>query len=423
MCFFLGIILMKLLLIHQSFVLPSESGGTRHYELGKAMVAGGHQFSVITSDVSYLSGEKLGEKLGVSADGINVLRVKTSSKHHKNFIWRIYGFINFMFRSFAAGLRQRDVDVVMGTTPPIFQALSAWAVAMIKRKPFVLEVRDLWPDFAVAMGVLKNKFAIKVATMLEKFLYKRAAAIIVNSPAYIDHVISKGVQRKNIHLIPNGVDIDMFHCDLDAQECRQKLGLPGNKFLVTYAGALGMANDIATIIKAAVELRSKEEIHFLIAGDGKEKKALESIVDELGCSNITFMGSLPKVEIPLLLKASDLCLATLLNIDMFKMTYPNKVFDYMAAKKPVILAIDGVIRDVVETANAGIFVSPGDVKALATAVLDMQKNHEKCVNFGEAGYGYVTKHFARNLQAENFIALLETISAGSEVCTADGGSK
>lgn len=402
---------MRILLIHQAFVSPSEAGGTRHYELAQRLIQEGHNFTIVASNLSYLTGQHAIEGKGglvreQTIDGIRVLRAYTYPALHKSFVWRIVSFLSFMLTSVWAALRAGPVDLVMGTSPPIFQAFSAWLVAFLRRKPFLLEIRDLWPEFAIDMGVLKNPILIRLSRWLERFLYWRATHIVVNSPAYRDYLIKKGLHKSKISLIPNGVDTKTFDPAADGSAIRQEFGLDG-KFVITYAGALGMANDISTVLRAANYLRDDPKIHFLLVGDGKERVRLEAETKHLDLSNVTFAGSRPKTMIPCILAASDACLATLQDIPMFRTTYPNKVFDYMAAGRPTLLAIDGVIREVIETAQGGIFIPPGDAEALAEAARALSQDPEQGRLMGESARAYVAEHFDRDQQAEQLIVLVQ----------------
>jgi len=403
---------MKILLIHQAFVGPNEAGGTRHYEFARHLIQQGHEFTIVASSLSYLTGQRTVESNRLvqeqNIDGVRVLRAYTYPSLHKSFVWRIISFISFMFTSIWAGLRAGPVDLVMGTSPPIFQAVSAWIVALLKRRPFLLEVRDLWPEFAIDMGVLKNPLLIRLSRWLESFLYARATHIVVNSPAYRTYLIEKGVSPEKVTLIANGVDTTAFLPRADGKAIRNRYRLDG-KFLVTYAGALGLANDIGTLLGAAHRLRDETGIHFLLVGDGKERDHLEAQAKSLHLTNVTFAGPHSKAVMPEFLAASDVCVATLQNIPMFRTTYPNKVFDYMAAGRPTVLAIDGVIREVVETANGGVFVPPGNIEALANAILKLSQDREHAQAMGEAARAYVVENFDRQQQAVVFGSLVKQL--------------
>jgi len=404
---------MRILIIHQWFATPSEPGGTRHFELTSKLVERGHQCAIVASNLSYVTGGKIIDGRGLvveqSVGGLRILRAYAYPSVHRSFTGRLVSFFSFMATSVWAALRVKDVDLVMGTSPPLFQAVSAWLVALLRRRPFLLEIRDLWPEFAIDIGVLKNPVLIKLSRWLERFLYGRATHFLVNSPAYRDYLVDKGIAPERISLIANGVDPDMFQPQADGQSVRQQLRLDG-KFVVTYAGALGMANDIETILRAASQLRDDRSIHFLFVGGGKEQANLQKLAQSLNLENVTFAGGRNKNEMPEILAASDACLATLKNIPMFRTTYPNKVFDYMAAARPTILAIDGVIRDVVENAEGGIFVPPGDATALAEAVRSLRADPDRGRSMGLSARRYVQEHFNRHRQADDFADLLEHLS-------------
>jgi glycosyltransferase involved in cell wall biosynthesis len=400
----------RILLIHQAFVSPDQAGGTRHYELAQHLVQNGHDFTIVASDLSYLTGERaVAPGKGIVSkqvhNGVTVLRAYTYPALHRSFVWRVVSFISFMVSSVLASLRAGPVDLVMGTTPPIFQAASAWLVAWLRGRPFLLEVRDLWPEFAIDMGVLTNPLLIALSRALEAFLYARATHVLVNSPAYRDYLIAKGVPTGKISLIPNGVIPELFDPNDDGSELRARLGL-ADRFIVTYAGAMGMANDLETVLRAAQHLADVPHIHFLFVGDGKERANLQAASNQMGLGNVTFAGAFPKSHMSTVLAASDACLAILKNIPMFRTTYPNKVFDYMAAGRPTILAIDGVIRQVIETAGGGVFVPPGDDAALATAARTLASDPERSRAMGAAARAYVVQHFNRRQQAQDFEQLV-----------------
>lgn len=408
---------MHVLLIHQAFVSPDEPGGTRHYELARHLVGHGHRFTIVASILSYLTGQRTIAHRGLIAaqnlGGVRVLRAYAYPALHRSFFWRVVSFLSFMLTSIGAALRAGSVDIVMGTSPPIFQAVSAWLVAAIRRRPFLLEIRDLWPEFAIGLGVLANPVLISLSRWLECFLYARATHILVNSPAYRDYLLGKGISAVKISLIPNGVDPAKFDPDAQNASVRQQWQL-GEKFVVTYAGALGMANDIQTILQAANRLHDRSHIHFLLVGDGKERSNLEALARQMNLPNVTFAGALPKSQMRDVLAASDACVATLKDIPMFRTTYPNKVFDYMAAGRPTILAIDGVIRQVVEAAKGGIFVSPGDDAALADAVRSLSQDRQRARAMGRAGRLYVIEHFNRHRHAEQFEELVQRLAGQGE---------
>ncbi len=397
---------MHILLIHQIFVALDQPGGTRHHEIARYLKQQGHDVTVIGSSVSYLTGVKEDAQNRKQTDdlGVNIIRSYTLPTMNRSFVWRVFSFLSFMISSFFNGLFVRDVDLVWGTTPPIFQAPTAWLLARLKGVPFLLEVRDLWPAFAVAVGVLKNKTLIRMSEWLERFLYRHADHVMVNSPGFIDHVKARGA--KQVALIPNGTDPDMFQPKAKGRSFRKQHDLQ-DKFVILYAGAHGLSNDLDVLLDAAERLKNEKEIQFVLLGSGKEKSRLLKLAAEKGLDNVLFLPPMPKVEMSEALAGADACVAILKPIEMYKTTYPNKVFDYMAAGRPIILAIDGVIRQVVEEAQAGLFVPPGDPESLAQAAREMASNPEKYRKMGMNGRQMIESKFSRKTLAEEFTMLLE----------------
>ncbi len=402
---------MHILLIHQAFASLDEAGGTRHYELARVLTSSGHRVTVITGTVSYLSGRAERSPSVEQEDGLTIRRVPLYSAYHRSFFHRLISFISFTWNAFWAGLKVKDVDIVWGTSPPIFQGLSAWALARWKRARFLFEVRDLWPRFAVAMGVIRNPLLIKASEALEAFLYSQADQLVVNSPGFTDHVRSRGAKR--VALIPNGADPLFFQAAAPLNELRRSLGLE-DKIVILYAGAHGPANDLQVVLEAA-RLLQGSMVHFLLVGDGKDKPRLQQLAASWGLENVTFLPPLPKRQMPALLSTVDIGLAILKPLDEYKTTYPNKVFDYMAAGLPVLLAIDGVIRDVVEAAGCGIFIPPGNAKALAEASIKLACDPDLRRTMGGRGRTYLERHFDRRHLGERFRKLVEEMLPPQEM--------
>lgn len=398
---------MHVLLIHQAFATINEPGGTRHHELALYLADCGHRVTIIASPISYLTG-KYTDRIHSSSNHnrIRIIRPWVYSALHRSFFHRLINFVSFMISSFFAGLGVRGVDLVWGTTPPLFQGLTAYSIAKLKKVPFLFEVRDLWPAFAVAVGVLKNKFLIKASEWLEKLLYKGSDALIINSPGFRDHVENRGGKR--VFLVPNGSDVTMFHPDMRGESFRTKHNL-GKQFVVLYAGAHGISNDLTTVLNAAALLKDIRRLTIVLLGDGKEKTNLQRKASEMGLSNVQFVDPIPKAEMVNAIAAADICLAILKPVKLYQTVYPNKVFDYMAAGRPVILAMEGVIRDVVEEAQAGVMVPPGDPKALAEAIRSLEKDREMIKFLGRNGRNYVKKHFDRSQLAERLLGIMRDV--------------
>jgi glycosyltransferase involved in cell wall biosynthesis len=402
---------MHILLIHQAFAALDEPGGTRHHEFARYLAAHGHRVTVIASPVSYLTGGKASpltiNHSSQENNNLTILRAYTYSALHKSFVHRVLAFVSFMASSFFTGLGVRNVDVVWGTSPPIFQGVTAWALARLKGAKFLFEVRDLWPKFAIAVGVLKSPLLIRMSLWLERFLYRRADRLVVNSPGFISHVTERGA--RTVDLVPNGADPDMFDPSDPGAAFRTR-HLLTDKFVVLYAGAHGLSNDLGVALESARLLADRPTVRFVFVGDGKEKANLEEQAKRLNLPNVLFLPPVPKNEMAAALAGADACLAILKPLEEYKTTYPNKVFDYMAAGRPVVLAIDGVIRAVVEAAGCGLFAQPGDPSALAEAVRALAADKEKSRRMGLAGRAYLEAHFSRKRIAQELVRILEEMA-------------
>jgi glycosyltransferase involved in cell wall biosynthesis len=406
---------MKILLINQSSVSLDEPGHTGHIEMAKYLRDSGHDMVIVAGDSNYQTGLRTVKQKGVFVEqrieGVSVLRAYSAETLHRSYFWRVISFVSFTFSSVWAALQVKDVDLVMGTTPQIFQAVSAWLVAFVQRKPFFLEVRDLWPEFAISMGVIKNPVIIRLSYWLERFLYARATHILVNSPAYKEYIVGKGVPAKKITFIAYGSDINMFNPGIDGSSVRERLGLD-KKFIVLYAGTIGQAHDLYTVLRVAKRLSDDSHIQFVFFGDGKERPNLEAEAQRLGLKNVLFAGVCPKKEIPAVIASADVCLAILQNLEMFRTTYPNKVFDYMASARPTVLVIDGVVREVIEASKGGVFVEPGNDELLAKAILTLSRDPQRVKQMGENARAYLVKNLDRRDKLAETLQLLEWLIKG-----------
>jgi glycosyltransferase involved in cell wall biosynthesis len=406
-------IFMHILLIHQVFVRPDDPGGTRHYEMARWLVRAGHKVTILASPYSYQTGQRVTEKpREVLEPGLEVIHCSVWGSVHRSFFWRTVGFLSFMVSSLVMSLAQPKVDLVWGTSPPLPQVLTAWLAARLKGAKFLFEVRDLWPAFAIQLGVLKNPVWIGLSLWLERFLYRRADCLVVNSPGFIDHLAAHGAVQAKIHLVRNGVDPAMFDPTSKGAEFRARNHLEG-KFVALYAGAHGISNDLEVLLDAADLLRNDPRICFLLVGDGKEKPGLALRATEMKLENVLFLPPVPKNEISEVLAAGDCGIAILKPIPLYGTTYPNKVFDYMAAGRPVVLAIDGVIRKVVEEASAGLAVPPGNPAALADAIRTLAEDPARARDMGRRGRLCVERDFSRSEQSRQMEkVLVETVAPG-----------
>lgn len=391
---------MRVLFLHQGFATRKDAGSGRANDFARALVEAGHEVICLAGTFDYLTGQMPPAYRGKwvvreQVDGYEVLRTWTYEGYHRSYFHRVLSFLSFMLTSLVAGMRLRAIDVVVPCTPPFFLGISGYLLAVRHRATILYEVRDLWSEVAFQLGIVKQPLVVAMVRRLERFLYTRAARVVINSPGFTEPLVASGVPRDKIVLVPNGIDITMFRPMPEARErVRNALGL-ADKFIALYAGSLGKANSLDTILDAAALLQDERDIAFLLVGDGKDRAILEARAQSLGLTNVHFAGPVAKQCVPEYLAACDAGVATLLDIPLFRTVYPNKVFDYMAAARPTVLAVDGVIREVMERARGGVFVAPQDARALADGVLSLRNDPTEAQAMGERARQYVVQHFDR----------------------------
>lgn len=407
---------MHILIVHQYYLHKDDAGGSRWNQFAKYWAQAGHQVTVLAGMVHYATGKKhpeyKGKFLVTEHDGPNITikRCHVSEAYNKSFLGRAWAYMSFTFSSTLAGLGVSEPDVMISTSPPLTVGVTGAILSKLKKVPMVFEVRDLWPESAIDTGVLTNKWIIKLSYWMERISYRSARWINVLTPAFEEALISrKGISKDRISMIPNAADLDLITPGPRENWVREKYHLQ-NKFVVTYVGAHGVANCLSQLIDAAKLLKaSSPDVQIVLVGDGMEKPGLMEKVNRENLDNVTFIDSVPKSQINDFINASDICTAVLKRIDTFKTVYPNKVFDYMAAARPIIIGIDGVARKLIEDAGAGLYVEPENPVAFADAVLRMKNEPQPLAQYAASGLEYVRKNFSREVLAGRYMAILQKI--------------
>jgi len=400
---------------------PDLPGGTRHYDLGRELVKRGHQVTIFaTSFHHYLHREtrlQPGEKWKIEViDGIKFVWLRTPP-YQRNDWRRVRNMVTFALRAWWLGRRLPELipeiekpDVVIGSSVHLLTPLAAYWVARHYRVPFLMEVRDLWPQTIIDMGELSQHHPItKALQALERFLYRRAARIITLLARADKYITACGVPREKIVWIPNGVDLSRF-------EGLEPYVASENGFRVFYLGAHGKANALDTVIQAAriLQDRGYRDIRFILVGDGPEKPRLMALAEEIRLHNVEFRGPVPKSAVPKTLFAADATLFVLHNLSLYNYGISlNKLFDYLAASKPLIL-VGRPANNPVEEAHCGLAVPPQDPEALAEAVIQLYRmSPEERAEMGKRGREYVEKyHDIRKLAAQLESVLQSVLSGG-----------
>ena len=407
---------MNILLIHQYFLEEDDPGGSRFNEMAKTWSEMGHNITVLAGMMHYAGHKKRPEDKGkwitkIKQGKTTVWRCFVSESYNVNFLGRLWGYLSFVISSFWVGLfkAKGKYDVILVTSPPLFIGITAYLLSLFKRTPYIFEIRDLWPESAIDTGVIKNKTLIKVAYWVENFLYKKAMAINVLTPAFREKLIEyKKVPQSKIIFIPNAADFtlsDDLLMSFDPKQFRREQGVDG-KFIITYVGAHGVANHLIQLIETA-ELLKEYPILIQLIGDGMEKPKLVREAERRGLDNIKFVDPVPKKDVFKYIMASDVGASVLKKVDTFKTIYSNKTFDYMACKKPILMVIDGISRALIEEANCGVYAEPEDHKAIANAILSLYENNHENDDIGNNGYQFAKENFDRNVLARKYVKEIE----------------
>jgi glycosyltransferase involved in cell wall biosynthesis len=409
---------MRILLLHQYFLEQDDPGGSRFNEMTRVWVGEGHQVIVIAGMMHYSGSEKRPEYKGkyfVKKDqnGVEVIRCHVSESYNKSFRGRLWGYFSFVFSGLWAGLFKTEgkFDKILVTSPPLFIGLTGYMLSRLKRIPFVFEIRDLWPESAIDTGIVTNKSVIKMAFAIEAFIYRKAKLINVLTPAFRNTLIEKkSIRPQKIVFIPNAADFslsDDLPTTFDVKAFRKEHDLEG-KFVVTYVGAHGVANHLQQVLQTG-KLLEDTDVQFLLIGSGMEKENLKTMADAMNVTNIRFVDPVPKAEVFKYILASEMGASVLKKNDTFKTVYSNKTFDYMACKKPILMAIDGVSRELVEEAQAGVFVEPENPEDFASKIRMYLDDPELLKMQGENGYRYAKQHFDREALAKNYLKILADV--------------
>jgi glycosyltransferase involved in cell wall biosynthesis len=411
----------KLRILYLSQYFPPEVGATqtRAYEMARYLAGQGHRVTMLTEVPNHPSGiippayrGRLWERAPL--DGIDVLRLWVWAAPEKGFVTRMRFYLSYMIMAIAAGLLlglriPRRYDVVYATSPPLFVGLTGAIIALAIRARFVFEVRDLWPESAVALGELTNPRAVRLADAVAAFCYRRARRIVAVTRDMVARLEGRGIAARKIVLIPNGANVEQFHPSPDeAAALRRRLGLEG-KFVVLYAGIHGLAQGMESLVETARRLRDHDDIRFVFVGAGPKKVVVEQLQAQYGLDNLLLLPEQPRAAMPAYLTMAGASLVPLRDAQLFEGALPSKMFEAMACGAPVLLSARGEAAQVLTSAGAGLVVPPEDPVALAAAILYLQAHPAEAANLGAYGRAFVVGHYARREQARRLEALLRAV--------------
>ncbi|MCF6410131.1 glycosyltransferase family 4 protein [Pseudalkalibacillus salsuginis] len=366
---------MRIILLSENF--PPEVGAPqiRLYEVGKELIARGHQVEVLTAFPHHPHGEIPEEYKGKfyefeHYDGIPVHRTWIYPSPKGSFIRRLASYFSFTLSALYSVFKAKPADVIICTSPPLFLGITGYIASKLKRAKFIFNVADIWPESAVELGILKNKACIRFAEKLEQFLYKKAWKIATATEGIKEYMIKQGKKEEDVFLLPNGVNTDQFSPGEENKERLQSLDLTDKK-VFTFAGRMGYAQALDSVLKAAelVQKRGMTHIAFLFIGDGPEKKKIIEMAKEMELRNVIFHDPVPVSEMPDLYSITDFSLVTLKNIDLFKGARPSKIFPALSSGVPVIFSGVGESEVLLTQNKCGIITEPENPENLAETVI------------------------------------------------------
>lgn len=402
---------MRILFLSHYFPPEVNAPANRTIEHCTAWVRLGHEVHVVTCVPSHprgiaFQGYKPGWYVRERVDGIEVHRVWSLLAANTGMVRRTLNYLSFVPSAVWRALLLGRFDIIVATSPQFFCALAGYLSGAIKRTPWVFELRDLWPDSVAAVGAVRRGVLLRALERLELRMYRHARLVVCVTRSFMLNLERRGINREKLAFVPNGIDVGMCQAG-DPEAARRRLGIGTDEVLVSYVGTVGMAHGLRTILDAAHELSHREpRIRFLIVGDGAELSALRRHAGDGGLSNVHFTGLVPRAAAKDYLDASDICLVTLKRSPVFRTVLPSKLFEAMAAGKPVILGVEGEAREVLEASGGGIAVEPENQAQLCDAIARLAAAPDLRLRLGTAGREFVAREFNRTTWARTYLSLL-----------------
>lgn len=403
---------MRILFLSHYFPPEVNAPAKRTYEHCHEWARLGHEVHVVTCFPSHPQGVlypsfRLGLGQHEVVDGVHVHRVPTYIAANKGIVKRSLNYLSFAPSAVWRSLRLGRFDVIVATSPQFFCAVAGWVVASIKRTPWLFELRDLWPVSILAVGAAQPSLAIRLLERLELHLYRSAAGVVCLTRSFMRELANRGIPSEHLDFLPNGAAA-AFPDPTAAAAFRARLGLAPNQVIASYVGTLGMAHALGTILDAAERLKARREISFVVVGDGAERITLTEQAARRSLDNVIFTGQLPREEAAVVLQASDIALVLLKQSPVFETVIPSKMFEAMAARRPMVLGIRGEAKELLDRGECGIAITPESGEELAQAVAKLADDPTLRQRLGNAGHEMVRREFDRKVLALQYLKILET---------------
>lgn len=405
---------MKILFISDNFPPEGNAPATRLYEHALRWVAAGHDVTVLTCAPNFPEGKvfpgyRNAWRQVETVDGIRVVRVKTFITANEGFLARTLDYVSFMLMAVFMSLFERRPDVVVASSPQFFSALGGWVVSLLKWRPFVFEVRDLWPASIVAVNAMRRGVVIALLERLELFLYRRAACVVVVTEAFREDLIARGIDAAKIEVVINGVDLSRYAPQTRDLALEAEYGLQG-KFVAGYLGTHGLAHALPKVLEAAELLQARQDIAFLFIGSGAQRAEVERLTAEKGLGNVRLIPRQPKERMPSWWSLCDLSLVTLKDDPVFRTVIPSKIFESMGMGVPILMSLpSGEATSIIERTGAGVCVPPENPTALAADIERLAAAPADCARMREAALA-AAPGYSRDVLAARMLAILVRVA-------------
>ncbi len=409
---------MRILFFSHYFPPEVNAPATRTYEHCVRWAQAGHDVTVVTcapncpDGVVYPGYKNRLRRQVEMVDGVRVVRVWTYVAPNAGTVRRIANFLSYMVLAVLASLRLPRPDVVVATSPQFFCGWAGVIASRLKRAPFVLEIRDIWPESIEVVGAMRRGMALRLLEKMERWMYRAADHIVAVGNGYRDKILQKVDVGGRIAVITNGVDLKTFQPRQPDPEFIAQWGLH-NKFVCSYIGTIGMAHGLEVVLEAAkiLQEQGRKDICFALIGDGASRARLQQAALEAGLDGmVVFTGRLPKEQMPAILASSDACLVHLKKCELFGTVLPSKIFETMAMQRPIIMGVPGEAGDMVIDAGAGVEMEPDSPESLVQAVERLADDPAAATDWGDSARKYVAEHYDRDVLAGRFLRLLHEVA-------------
>lgn len=409
---------MKILFLTHYYPPEGNAPASRVSALAKRWTAEGHEVTVVTSAPNVpngivYEGYKNKWTSRETLDGVNVIRIWTWIAPNKGVFRRTLNFISYMWSAFFHCLFMKRPDVMIATSPQFFCGWAGVLLRWFRRFPFILEIRDIWPESMNAVNAGLSSGTQKILGWLEKIMYRTAGHIVTVGKGYQQKLQERGVPEEKISIVMNGVDQTMFYPSPPDETLLKQYGLE-HKFICSYIGTIGMACGLQVVLQTAEMLKSEnnDHIRFVLVGDGALREELENTAREKGLTNIIFAGRRPKEEIPVWLNSSSVSLIHLKKDPLFTTVMPSKIFESAGCSRPMIIGVEGFAEEIVMENNAGIPMESENARSLYDCVLRLSNDPELCAELGKNGFHGICAKYNRDQQAADYLKIIQNFITG-----------